>query len=63
MDDVLIFGQHQQEYEPQLHSALQCIQAVGLTLSPDECVFNKQSLTFLGHIKDAHGVSADPSKT
>ena len=63
MDDVLIFGQNQQEHDSRLHSALQCIQAAGLTLNPDKCEFNKQSLTFLGHIIDAHGVSADPSKT
>ena len=63
MDDVLIFGKNQQEHDSRLHSALQCIQAAGLTLNPDKCEFNKQSLTFLGHIIDAHGVSADPSKT
>ena len=34
-----------------------------MTLNPDKCEFDKKSLTFLGNIIDAHGVSADPSKT
>ena len=63
MDDVLIFGKNQQEHDSRLHSALQRIQTTGLTLNPDKCEFNKQFFTFQGHIIDAHGVSADPSKT
>ena len=61
MDDVLIFGQNQQEHDSRLHSALQCVQAAGLTVTPNKCEF-KHCLTFLGHIIDAHGISADPSK-
>ena len=41
MDDVLIFGQNQQEHDSRLHSALQCIQAAGLTLNSDKCEFKK----------------------
>ena len=63
MDDVLIFGQNQEEHDSRLHSALQRVQAAGVTLNPDKCEFNKQCLTFLGHVIDEHGVSADPSKT
>ena len=63
MDDVLIFGQNQEEHDSRLHSALQHIQAAGVTLNPDKCEFNKQCLTFLGHVIDEHGVSAGPSKT
>ena len=62
MDDVLIFGQNQQEHDSRLHSVLQCIQAAGLTLNPNKYEFSKKSLTFLGHIIDAHGVSADPTR-
>ena len=63
MDNVIIFGQNQQEHDSWLHSALQCTRAAGLTLTPNKCEFNKQCITFLSHIIDAHGVSADPSKT
>ena len=63
MDDVLIFGHNQHKHNSLLHSALQRIQAAVLMLNPDKCEFNKQSLTFLDHSIDAHGVSADPSKT
>lgn len=32
-------------------------------MNPDKREFNKQCLTFLGHVINEHGVSADPSKT
>ena len=63
MDDVLIFGQDQQEHDSRLHAALQKIQEAGATLNPEKCEFSKQSLTFLGHIVNQHGISPDPSKT
>ena len=63
MDDVLIFGQNQEEHDSRLHSALQRVQAAGVTLNPDKCEFNRQCLTFLNHVIREHGISADPSKT
>lgn len=63
MDDVLIFGETQQEHNSGLHKVLQRIQSVEITLNRDKCEFNKDRLTFLGHVIDKHGVSPDPEKT
>ena len=61
MDDVLIFGQDQQEHDSRLQAALQKIQEAGTMLNPEKCEFSKQSLTFLGHIVSQNGISPDPS--
>ena len=63
MDDVLVFGQNQEEHDSRLHQTLMYIQKAGLTLNSKKCEFSKPSLTFLGHVIDKHGVSADPSRT
>ena len=61
--DVLIFGRDHDEHNTHLHAALQSILKAGVTLNPDSCQFSRGSITFLGHVIDAHGISADPSKT
>ena len=63
MDDVFIFGQDHDEHDTRLRAALQSIQEAGVTLNPDKCEFSRGSITFLGHVIDANGISADPSKT
>ena len=63
MDDVLIFGRDQSEYDSRLHSVLQQVQAAGVTLNPEKCEFSEQCLTFLGHSINKHGIALDPSKT
>ena len=50
VDDVLIFAPTQQEHDIRLHAALAKIQAAGLTLNKEKCEFNKERLTFLGHM-------------
>ena len=40
MDDVLIFGKTQEEHDARLHSALQTIQKVGVTLNMEKCEFS-----------------------
>ena len=63
MDDVLIFASTQQEHDARLPTALATIQAAGLTLNKKKCEFNKERVTFLGHVIDKNGISADPQKT
>ena len=63
MDDVFIFGRDHDEHDTRLRAALQSIQEAGVTLNPDKCEFSRGSITFLGHVIDANGISADPSKT
>ena len=63
VDDVLICAPTQLEHDIRLHAALAKIQAAGLTLNKEKCEFNKERLTFLGHIVDKNGIPADPEKT
>ena len=63
IDDVLVFGRTQQEHDLRLHSVLQKIAAAGVTLNEAKCEFNKQCITFLGHVIDSNGISQDPEKT
>ena len=63
MDDILIFGRDQKEYDTRLTTALEKIQAAGVTLNKDKYEFNNTSLTFLGHTIDGKGISPDPQKT
>jgi hypothetical protein len=62
MDDVLVFGQDEDEHHRRLTMALQKIQSAGVTLNQDKCEFGKKQLRFLGHIINGDGIRADPDK-
>ena len=59
MNDIFIFGRDQGEHDACLAAALRSIQAGGVTLNADECLFSKTSM---GHNIDQNGVSVDPGK-
>ena len=63
MDDILVFGKDQAEHDQRLEAVLRRIEDASVTLNPQKCEFNKDKLTFLGHVIDAEGISADPEKT
>ncbi len=63
MDDVMFFGSDQQEHDARLDAALQAIRYAGGTLNRDKCKFNQDHITFLGHVIDHNGITADPQKT
>ena len=63
MDDTLIFGKDQTEDDQRLKAVLRHIEKAGITLNPQKCEFSKNKLTFLGHVIEAHGITADPEKT
>ena len=59
MDDVLVFGQDQEEHDKRFEGVLHRIQS----LNPSKCEFSKNQIKFLGHIVNQNGVQADPAKT
>jgi len=63
VEDVLVSGKDQEEYNNHLHVVLQKIQAVGLALNKDRCQFSRSQIIFSGHVTDANGVSPDLRKT
>uniref|UniRef100_A0A1A8CXN4 Gypsy retrotransposon integrase-like protein 1 n=1 Tax=Nothobranchius kadleci TaxID=1051664 RepID=A0A1A8CXN4_NOTKA len=62
MDDILIWGQDQQEHNARLHTVLNKLQEAGVTLNLEKCDLSKQEVKFLGHVLSAAGVQPDPEK-
>ncbi len=62
IDDVLVFGETQEEHDQRLKSALERIRKAGATLNIDKCEFSRSSVRFLGQIVDGSGIRADPEK-
>ena len=62
MDDVLIYGETQQQHDERLDKVLERLQESGLTLNADKCQFACSQLPFLGQILTQEGVKADPDK-
>ena len=62
MDDILIYGNTQEEHDTHLKAALQRIKEAGLTLSKDKCKFNQTHIKYLGQLIDMTGVHPDPDK-
>ena len=63
MDNVLVFGAIQEQYDLNLMAVLKQLEAASVTLNPAKCEFSKTSVKFLGHFLDKNGISADPNKT
>ena len=63
IDDILIFGKMQEEYDAWLIKVLEKLQTVGLTLNDSKCQFSKSQVKFLGQIVNSQGISPDPDKT
>ena len=63
VNDVYVFGRTQQEHDQRLHNVLQKVASTGITHSKAKCEFNKQRITFVGHIIDNRGISQNPEKT
>ncbi len=63
LDDVLVWGQTQEEHDAHLHVVLEKIQKAGVTLNVNNCNLFKQEMTFLGHVISASSLCADLGKT
>jgi len=62
MDDILVFGQSQEQYDTRLDSVLQRLSTSGITLNSNKCEFSKNKLIFLGHVINQNGISPTPVK-
>ena len=61
-DDVIIYGNSQQEHDTALYNVCERFAKVGLTLNKEKCLFGQNKLTFFGMVFSAKGISADPDK-
>lgn len=62
IDDILVFGQSQQEHDQRLESVLDRINKAGITLNSEKCEMSTKSVKFLGHVIDEAGIHPDPEK-
>ena len=62
MDDVLVFGGDEKEHNQRLQAVLERIKASGLKLNKEKCSFQKQEVTFLGHVITGQGIKVSPAK-
>lgn len=62
MDDILVYGDTEQQHDERLHQVLTTIKNAGLKLNQKKCVFRVQSLDFLGHHVSSNGISPSQEK-
>ena len=63
MDDVLVFGETQDEHGQCLKQVMGKLKSTGVTLNVDKCEFSQDALKCLGHVVDKNGIRPDPEKT
>ena len=62
LDDILIASRTQEEHERHLHKVLERLNANGLTINLDKCVFGVSELEYLGHWVTQEGIKPLPSR-
>ena len=62
MDDILVFGRTGEEHDENLKKVLKIIQARGMKLNKEKCVFGQSQIPFLGHVIGAEGIHIDEGK-
>lgn len=61
-DDILVYGNNQEDHDRALRATFQRLREKGLTLNQGKCVYSQDSLEFFGYVFSDRGVSADPKK-
>ena len=62
VDDILVFGETQEEHDRCLTAVLARIKDAGLILNMEKCQFNRTNIKFLGQVVDGAGIRPDPDK-
>ena len=62
MDDVVVFGENQEEHDRNLQEVINRIKEAGLKLNKDKCAFSEKSIEFLGHKISKDGIRISPEK-
>ena len=62
LDDILIWGNQQQEHETNVRQILQCLRDAGLYLNAGKCEFSVTETRYLGYIVSPEGIKMDPRK-
>ena len=62
MDDILVYGQNQDEHDCRLTAVLEHLRQAKVTLNKEKCSFSTNSDRFLGQLVDSSGIRPDPQK-
>ncbi|XP_055543284.1 uncharacterized protein K02A2.6-like [Wyeomyia smithii] len=62
MDDVVVGGATEQEYDRNLEAVLRRIEDFGFTLRAEKCSLRQRQISYLGHVIDHQGLRPDPAK-
>ena len=61
-DDILVYGNLEEDYDQHLHEAMDRCKSTGLKLNPDKCCIKQEKIKFYGGICSGKGVQPDPDK-
>lgn len=62
LDDILIISPSLAVHVRHVHHVLQCLLENNIFVKAEKCVFHAQSVSFLGSVISADGISIDPAK-
>ena len=62
LDDILITGRNDAEHLCNLEEVLHRLMVNGVTVRREKCYFLRESVEYLGHVIDAHGLHTAPNK-
>ena len=62
MNNILVFGETEQEHDSRLEQVLRQLKGSGLTLNKKKCQFKVTSVEFLGHTVKYEGISVSSDK-
>ncbi len=62
IDDIIIYSPTMEQHLTDIQVILEKLQSAGLTLNLKKCKLCLREISFLGHVVNSQGVTADPSK-
>lgn len=62
VDDILIWGQNEQQHDKRLEKVMQRIRERNIKLNPEKCTFKTKEVSYMGHLLTADGLKPDPEK-
>ena len=63
VDDILVWGENEQQHDARLMRVLERARYRDLKLNKSKCQFRKHQIAYLGHILTDKGLKPDPKKT
>lgn len=62
MDDIIVYGENQEQHDQRLKTVMNIIEKSGLKLNEEKCHFNNSEVTFFGHVVSKDGIKPSPTK-